>query len=132
MHNGNGKVYGQAAANGRMSYNLVTLTGIVDTEITFLEYQPGKHLALFTLKFQAGQEMTTMTVATYRECSRFCHQTVRKGSTIVIKGNLNLYHDKLQIIANSIEVVDPKGNVVNSVKKESHKEWPGGINGSAQ
>lgn len=59
MHNGNGKVYNQAVANGRMSYNLVTLTGIVDSDIDFREYKPGKHVALFTLKFQAGQDMTT-------------------------------------------------------------------------
>jgi len=118
--------------DGIMPYNLVMLSGTVVGDIQYIECKSGNHVALFTFKFQAGQEMTTMPVATYENVANFCHQTLRKGSTIVIKGNLNLYHDKLQIIANSIEVVDPKGNVVNSVKKESHKEWPDGINGSAQ
>jgi single-stranded DNA-binding protein len=75
------------------------------------------------LRFVTGSQEGTVKVAAYDNVAGFCHQTLSKGSSIVIRGNLNQYNGEIQIIANAIDTFDSSGKVVSSVKKETRKEW---------
>ena len=108
-----------------MSKNLVMLSGtVVSEDIELREYQPGKHVALFRVGFMTGKQEVTILIAAYDNVGTFCNNSLRKGSPIEIKvGNISQYNGETEIIANSIELFDSNGNLVNSVKKESRKEW---------
>ncbi|MGD0235724.1 MAG: hypothetical protein ABSC55_14460 [Syntrophorhabdales bacterium] len=107
-----------------MLYNLVMLSGTIESsDIEYIELQPGKHLALFKLKFYTAKQAGTITVATYDNVTDYVKKSLQKGSEILIKGNLNQYNGEIQIIANSIDTFDLSGKVVSSVKKESRKGW---------
>jgi single-stranded DNA-binding protein len=107
-----------------MPYNLVTLSGTVDSNIEYIEYKPDKHFASFKLKFYTAKQAGTITIAAYDNVAEYVQKVLKEGSTVLIKGNLNQYNNEHQIIANSIEIVDSSGKVVSSVKKETRKEWP--------
>jgi single-stranded DNA-binding protein len=109
-----------------MPYNLVMLSGTIVSEIEYIEHQPGKYVALFRLGFITGKQDVTMLIAAYDNVGAFCNNNLKKGSPIVIKiGNISQYNGETEIIANSIDIVDSSGKVLNSVKKESRKGWSG-------
>ena len=110
--------------NGRTSYNLVMLSGTVVSDIQYIECKSGDHVALFDLQFHSSKQPGTVPVAAFENVGVFCHENLKEGSTISIKvGNLTQYDGVLEIIANSIELFNSSGNLVNSVKKESRKGW---------